>query len=82
MPITIARADHCNKPLPSRWGPHGVLLKDDEEEERTAGEPQPWQPPGPGNRDCGFHGPVAGGHPRDVRIVPRLLPLPPSRDFH
>jgi error-prone DNA polymerase len=82
MPVTIARADHCNNPLPSRWGSHGVLLKDDEEEERTAGEPQPWQPPGPGNRDCGFHGPVAGGHPRDVRIVPRLLPLPPSRDFH
>ena len=82
MPITIARADHCNNPLPSRWGPHGVLLKDNDEETKPAGEPQPWQPPGPGNRDCGFHVPVSGGHPRDVRIVPRLLPLPPSRDFH
>jgi error-prone DNA polymerase len=78
MPVTIARADHCNNPLPSRWGPHGVLIEDDE----PRGEPQPWQPPGPGNRDCGFHGPSAGGHPRDVRIVPKLLPLPPSRDFH
>jgi error-prone DNA polymerase len=79
MPLTIARADHCNNPLPSRWGPGGVLLKDDEDK---PAEPQPWQPPGPGNRDCGFHGPSAGGHPRDVRIVPRMLPLPPSRDFH
>ncbi len=81
MPVTIARADHCNNPLPSRWGPHGVLLRDDEDG-RPAAQPEPWQPPGPGNRDCGFHGPVAGGHPRDVRIVPKLLPLPPSRDFH
>ena len=81
MPVTIARADHCNNPLPSRWGPGGVLLKDDEPG-APSGEPAPWQPPGPGNRDCGFHGPVSGGHPRDVRIVPKLLPLPPSRDFH
>ncbi len=81
MPVTIARADHCNNPLPSRWGPHGVLLKDDRPGVPAA-QPEPWQPPGPGNRDCGFHGPVSGGHPRDVRIVPKLLPLPPSRDFH
>ncbi|MGN6498277.1 MAG: error-prone DNA polymerase [Tsuneonella sp.] len=81
IPVTIARADHCNNPLPSRWGPGGVLLPDEPEDEvRPA--PAPWQPPGPGNRDCGFHGPTAGGHPRDVRIVPKLLPLPPSRDFH
>ena len=81
MPVTIARADHCNNPLPSRWGPHGVLLQDDTEGAQSA-QPEPWEPPGPGNRDCGFHGPVSGGHPRDVRIVPKLLPLPPSRDFH
>ncbi|MFA9200488.1 MAG: error-prone DNA polymerase [Cypionkella sp.] len=81
MPVTIARADHCNNPLPSRWGPGGVLLEE-EKDTRPAIEPQPWQPPGSGNRDCGFHGPSAGGHPRDVRIVPRMLPLPPSRDFH
>jgi error-prone DNA polymerase len=81
MPVTIARADHCNNPLPSRWGPHGVLLQDDPDGAQSA-QPEPWQPPGPGNRDCGFHGPVSGGHPRDVRIVPKLLPLPPSRDFH
>jgi error-prone DNA polymerase len=31
-----------------------------------------FEPPGPGNRDCGFH----GGHPRDARIIPK------SRDFH
>ncbi|QDM39842.1 error-prone DNA polymerase [Altererythrobacter sp. TH136] len=81
MPVTIARADHCNNPLPSRWGPGGVLV-DDEGQEQSPGKGVPWQPPGPGNRDCGYHGPSAGGHPRDVRIVPRLLPLPPSRDFH
>ena len=31
-----------------------------------------FEPPGPGNRDCGWR----GGHPRDVRIIPK------SRDFH
>ncbi|MFM5916700.1 MAG: error-prone DNA polymerase [Novosphingobium sp.] len=31
-----------------------------------------WEPPGPGNRDCGWR----GGHPRDARIIPK------SRDFH
>src|SRR5690606_25989739 len=31
-----------------------------------------FEPPGPENRDCGFH----GGHPRDARIIPK------SRDFH
>ena len=70
MPTTIARADHCNNPLPSRWGPHGVLAQDAKGDEgaRTA-----WQPPGPGNRDCGY---PHRGHPRDARIIP------PSRDFH
>ena len=34
--------------------------------------PEPWQPPPPGNRECGF----VQGHPRDVRIIPK------SRDFH
>ena len=32
--------------------------------------------PGPPERDCGF----SGGHPRDVRVIPKILP--PSRDFH
>ncbi|MFC0590884.1 error-prone DNA polymerase [Novosphingobium aquiterrae] len=31
-----------------------------------------FEPPGPGNRDCGWR----GGHPRDARIIPK------SRDFH
>ena len=31
-----------------------------------------FEPPGPESRDCGFH----GGHPRNVRIIPK------SRDFH
>ena len=69
MPTTIARADHCNNPLPSRWGPHGVLQRDGEE----ASGKSDWQPPGPGNRDCGY---AQRGHPRDVRIIPK------SRDFH
>ncbi|MFC4295292.1 error-prone DNA polymerase [Novosphingobium tardum] len=59
LPTTIARADHCNNPLPSRFAPA-----------------EPFEAPGPGNRDCGF----VQGHPRDVRIIPRVLPN--SRDFH
>jgi error-prone DNA polymerase len=43
-------------------------------------QPEPFAAPGPGNRECGFHDPAARGHPRDVRIVPRMLP--PARDFH
>jgi error-prone DNA polymerase len=70
MPLSIARADHCNNPLPSRWGPHGVLLKEGEEAPTPT---EPWQPPGPGNRDCGY---AQRGHPRDARIIPK------SRDFH
>ncbi|MCW1403121.1 helix-hairpin-helix domain-containing protein [Novosphingobium sp. MW5] len=35
-------------------------------------QPEVWQPPGPGNRDCGW----SHGHPRDARIIPA------SRDFH
>ncbi|MXO73981.1 DNA polymerase III subunit alpha [Altererythrobacter aerius] len=68
----IARADHCNNPLPARISPAG--------EGRDGAVPTvpPCEPPSPGNRDCGF----TGGHPRDARIVPKLLPLPPSRDFH
>ena len=50
----VARADHVNNPLPSRF------------------QAPDFEPPGPGNRDCGWH----GGHPRDARIIP------PSRDFH
>jgi error-prone DNA polymerase len=68
LQTTIARADHCNNPLPSRWGPHGVYVGDKE----SAGPAEPWQPPGTGNKDCGF----VQGHPRDVRIIPK------SRDFH
>jgi error-prone DNA polymerase len=71
MPTTIARADHCNNPLPSRWGPHGVLQKDDAEPGKASASD--WTPPPPGNRDCGY---ASRGHPRDVRIIP------PSRDFH
>jgi len=33
---------------------------------------EPFEAPPPGNRECGYH----GGHPRDVRIIPK------SRDFH
>ncbi len=64
----VARADHCNNPLPQKFGP-----RDDPHK-----AVEPWEPPGSGNRECGFH----QGHPRDVRILPKLLPLPPSRDFH
>ncbi len=53
----MARVDHCNNPRPSRSGGQAA---------------DSWQPPGAGNRECGF----ARGHPRNVRIIP------PSRDFH
>jgi error-prone DNA polymerase len=42
--------------------------------------PERWEPPPPGNRECGFHDPGSSGHPRDVRVIPKVLP--PSRDFH
>jgi error-prone DNA polymerase len=76
IPVPIAHADHCNNPLPSRWGPHGGL-QDAEPASAESGSASD-----PNDRDCGFHVPVSRGHPRDVRIVPKLLPLPPSRDFH
>ncbi|WP_057882817.1 error-prone DNA polymerase [Tsuneonella troitsensis] len=71
----IARADHCNNPLPSKLNPRDNLLSGEQNPHKPV---EPWEPPGPGNRECGF----TGGHPRDVRIVPKLMPLPPSRDFH
>lgn len=66
----IARADHCNNPLPSKFDP-----KVEAASAGVAGSPapvEPWQEPPANNRECGWH----GGHPRDVRIIP------PSRDFH
>ena len=60
LPTTIARADHCNNPLPSKFEVGKFAAAD------------PFEPPPPGNRECGF----VQGHPRDVRIIPK------SRDFH
>ncbi len=71
----IARADHCNNPLPAKFGPRENLREGADDPHQAV---EPWEPPPAGNRECGF----TGGHPRDVRIVPKLLPLPPSRDFH
>ena len=72
LPTTIARADHCNNPLPSKFGPR----IDDAGGDEVLAPSEPFEPPPPGNRECGY----TGGHPRDVRIIPRVLP--PSRDFH
>ena len=58
LTTTIARADHCTNPLPSKFAPTvepGV---------------ETWTPPPPGNRECGFQ----QGHPRDVRVIPKMLP--------
>ena len=66
----IARADHCNNPLPSKLNPRDDLREG--AEDPYCPPVEPWQEPPPGNRACGWH----GGHPRDVRIIP------PSRDFH
>ncbi|RXZ66253.1 error-prone DNA polymerase [Pelagerythrobacter rhizovicinus] len=58
----VAYGDHCkNAPPPKREfrdDPHLPV--------------QPWEPPSPDDRECGFH----QGHPRNVRIIPK------SRDFH
>jgi error-prone DNA polymerase len=71
LPTTIARADHCNNPLPSKWGPRDDLREGKDDPFKPI-EYDQWTPPGPGNRECGFH----QGHPRDVRVIPK------SRDFH
>ncbi|MEB3415078.1 error-prone DNA polymerase [Alteriqipengyuania sp. WL0013] len=70
----LARADHVNSPLPSgKANPRNDLREGAEDPYKPV---EPWQEPPPGNRECGFHGPQSGGHPRDVRIIPK------SRDFH
>ncbi|MBB4856764.1 error-prone DNA polymerase [Novosphingobium chloroacetimidivorans] len=71
LPATIARADHCNNPLPSKWGPREDLRTGKDDPFKPI-EYDQWTPPGPGSRECGFH----QGHPRDVRVIPK------SRDFH
>ncbi len=60
---SLANGDHCKNP-PGKLGPRDV--------DPDAKAAEPWEEPGPGNRDCGYH----RGHPRDVRIIPK------SRDFH
>jgi error-prone DNA polymerase len=70
----VARADHVNSPLPSgKANPRDDLREGSADPYRPV---EPWEEPPPGNRECGFHGPQSGGHPRDVRIIPK------SRDFH
>ena len=73
MPITIARADHCNNPLPSKFSPRDNLREGADDPYQPI---EPWQEPPANNRDCGWHDPTSRGHPRDARIIPK------SRDFH
>ena len=73
MPITVARADHCNNPLPSKLNPRNNLLEGADDPYRVT---EPWQQPSAHNRECGWHDPSSRGHPRDARIIPK------SRDFH
>ena len=72
---SIARADHVNSPLPSSSSKHNPRddLRSGEDDPYSKGLIDPWEPPPPGNRECGF---INQGHPRDVRIIPK------SRDFH
>ncbi|MGI8943711.1 MAG: error-prone DNA polymerase [Qipengyuania sp.] len=73
----VARPDHLNSPLPGKHDPH----RDPRERRDGSNRPvEPWEEPPPGNRECGWHDPASGGHPRDVRVIPRILPS--SRDFH
>jgi len=84
----VARADHVNHPLPAKFGPRedpstgsGQGLRTGADDPCARPDPDtsidapidPWEPPPPGNRECGF---LSQGHPRDVRIIPK------SRDFH
>ncbi|WP_170002610.1 error-prone DNA polymerase [Pseudopontixanthobacter vadosimaris] len=66
----VARADHCNSPLPAKLNPRDDL-RSGSDDPYPAPDPEPFQLPA-NNRECGFH----GGHPRDARIIPK------SRDFH
>ncbi|WP_432200572.1 error-prone DNA polymerase [Erythrobacter sp. W53] len=67
----LARADHVNTPLPAH-GRKPPSVRDE------AYKPvEPWEEPSPNNRSAGWHHtPGSGGHPRNVRIIPK------SRDFH
>ena len=69
----VARADHVSNPLPSKFNPRDDLREGADDPYQPV---EPWEEPPAGNRECGFHGPQSGGHPRDVRIIPK------SRDFH
>ena len=66
----VARADHVQSPLPSKFGPRDELAEGKDDPYKPPVEP--WQEPSPHSKECGF----TGGHPRDVRIIPK------SRDFH
>ena len=69
----VARADHVNHPLPSKFGPGAAARPGPRDELQDDAVPaEPWEEPPPGNRECGWQ----GGHPRDARIIPK------SRDFH
>ena len=73
----VARADHVSNPLPSsfsaKFNPRDDLRDGADDPYQPV---EPWEEPPAGNRECGFHGPQSGGHPRNVRIIPK------SRDFH
>ena len=73
----LARADHVKNPLPGNKSNPRDNLREGADDPYTRAKPvEPWQEPPPGNRECGYHGPQAGGHPRNARIIPK------SRDFH
>ncbi|QWC58046.1 DNA polymerase III subunit alpha [Erythrobacter sp. 3-20A1M] len=73
----LARADHVKNPLPGNKVNPRDNLREGADDPYTGAQPvEPWQEPPPGNRDCGYHGPQGGGHPRNVRVIPK------SRDFH
>ena len=66
----IARADHVNTPLPSKFNPRDNLLEGDDDPANGTFRP----------RDLIDELPNTRTHPRNVRLLPRMLP--PSRDFH
>ena len=68
----LARADHVNSPLPSgKINPRDDLRQGDDDPAHQSAIRPPIRP-----RDLIDELPNTGGHPRNVRIIPK------SRDFH
>ena len=71
----VARADHVNSPLPGKFNPRDDLRSGADDPANSAIRPRDLVDQLP-NADA----PATRSHPRNVRIIPRIIPK--SRDFH